>query len=340
MSKKNAIAEYILERMQGGEIRTGGRIPSQSTLMRRFSCSRTTVVHAVEELRRRGFVEGRQGSGVFAQRTTPHSGIERIVAVNLLYSSPNNPYSMLVQHLGDDLPVLHVGASQVMTHHELLSRPNQAVIWMTPPETMLGQMEHLQKLGVPQLLINRDYAGFDAVWTDPAASLREGLAWLFIEGGRELAFITPPATRERPYLAGRIIAFYESCLTLHGHLSHESIFKFELRDIVTEIDPVTRAIFTRPDPPQAIFCMDFQYVLPFVICATGYGKELGRDYHLLTFDLVPGLEKRRGLAMMEQSFHLFRLEIENWLRTAGTAGAPPFRKALKCTLRTVAQPDA
>ncbi len=335
MQKKFAIAEYLLERIHSGAVRPGGRLPSQTALMRHFGCSRTTVVHAVESLRRQGYVTGRQGSGLFA--STPPRGwrIEHLLVINPFANFLQSDHAMLAQHLGDDfLSVDYIGQWQVSKRSDLLARPNQAVIWMMPPETMLGHMEYLQMLGTPQLLVNRDYAGFDCIWTDAAESLVEGLSWLLSEGGRDLAFITPPPNRLRPYLPGRVIAFYETCFTLHAKLSPELIFKLDPQDYIAEIDNLTRAIFNRPDPPKSIFCMDFGYVVPFVICATKYGKELGRDYHLLCFDPVPNMEGRRGLAVMEQSFHLFRLEIENWLRTAGRDGLPPFRRRLKCILRT------
>ncbi len=335
MQKKLAIAEYLLERMQSGAVGPDGKLPSQTVLMRHFGCSRTTVVHAVEALRRQGYVTGRQGSGLFANTPPRGRRIERLLVINSFANFPNSDYAILVQHLeGDFLSVDYIGRWQVSERSDLLTRPNQAVIWMLPPETMLSHMEYLRKLGTPQLLVNRDYAGFDCIWTDAAESLVEGLSWLLIEGGRDIAFITPPPDRMRPYLPGRVIAFYETCLALHAKLSPELIFKFNLNDNITEIDNATRAIFNLPNPPRSIFCMDFEYVVPFVICATKYGKELGRDYYLLCFDPVPSLEGKQGIAIMEQPLHLFRLEIENWLRTAGHESMPPFRRQLKCILRT------
>jgi len=341
MQKRTAISDFLLDKLRSGEVKPGGKLPSQTALMRRFQCSRTTVLLAVEALRRSGHVECRQGSGIFAAGDQPvqrqGTAIRRVLAIgdqasNILHT----PYATVVQEMDTaGLELCFMNMRQVEERSAQLSQPGQAVIWLLPPEQMLPQIAHLRRLGVPQLLLNRSYGDYDAVWTDASTSIRLGMEWLLEHSGPEVAFIAPPPTLGKPYLIERTLAFYEACFALHAHLEPEMIFKSNFTDVVTEIDAVTKKIFSRPDHPRGIFILDFQVAVPFIFSASKYGKELGIHYFLLLFDETVKLRGGRGVAMLPQPLHLFQEEMERWLQhviSTGGASGRPFRKQLPCTL--------
>lgn len=57
------VADELATRIESGLIAVGERLPTEQDLMRRFQVSRHTVRHALDELRRRGVIESRQGRG-------------------------------------------------------------------------------------------------------------------------------------------------------------------------------------------------------------------------------------------------------------------------------------
>lgn len=59
------IKDYLLDRIQAGELVPGARIPSERVLAERFSVSRLTANKAVKELERAGIVYAQVGKGTF-----------------------------------------------------------------------------------------------------------------------------------------------------------------------------------------------------------------------------------------------------------------------------------
>lgn len=51
----------------------------------------------------------------------------------------------------------------------------------------------------------------------------------------------------------------------------------------------------------------------FIQTAARYHRHVGKDYFLLTLDEEPQLARFKGVAIMRQSFRLFRQEILHWL---------------------------
>lgn len=91
---------YVQTRLQlkqqilNGTWREGTRLPSQLKLAEMLGVSRITVVRAIQELVREGFLDSQQGVGTFVARRQPPQVLSR---VSLLYK----------QEFGSDLVVLH-----------------------------------------------------------------------------------------------------------------------------------------------------------------------------------------------------------------------------------------
>ena len=69
--KYQRILEQLERDVLSGEYPPGARVPSEAALTKRFGASRITVGRAVRELRQRGLVERRAGSGTFVARPKP-----------------------------------------------------------------------------------------------------------------------------------------------------------------------------------------------------------------------------------------------------------------------------
>src|SRR3954464_3760282 len=60
------IIETLRADFLAGRCRSGGRLPSEAELVRKFAVSRMTVVKAVRQLQQEGLLVRRAGSGTFA----------------------------------------------------------------------------------------------------------------------------------------------------------------------------------------------------------------------------------------------------------------------------------
>jgi GntR family transcriptional regulator len=65
------IADTLAEALARGDYAVGSRLPSEFVLMRMFGASRFTIREALVELRSRGLVTSRRGSGTTVLRRTP-----------------------------------------------------------------------------------------------------------------------------------------------------------------------------------------------------------------------------------------------------------------------------
>jgi GntR family transcriptional regulator len=65
------IADQLRDRILGGDLRSGGMLPSETELLTEFGASRSTVRHAIEVLKSEGLIETRQGRGAFVRTKHP-----------------------------------------------------------------------------------------------------------------------------------------------------------------------------------------------------------------------------------------------------------------------------
>jgi hypothetical protein len=336
LRKSACIEDYILKKLASGELGVGDRLPSQNMLAKHFACTRPTVVHALDRLRASGYVTGRRGSGMYVRSKTPGSAIHEILLVGENVSNLQNDEMFLgmLSSAGEGVPMHCKSIQSVIEQAESVFHPGQAVIWVSPKPRVLLLMEHLARQGLPQLLINRDFGDFDYVLTSPEESIAEGVSWLLIEGGRDLAFVTKSPRISMPFIQERILAFYEVCFRLKANLLPDFIFKSDFDDFLADVETVGRTLFDRPKIPGSIFIMTHALTTPLLICANRYNKKLGRDFRMLVFDEVPELKGEKGIAFLSQPIHLFRHEIGNWIRHVASGQRTPFRKKLKCDLIT------
>lgn len=83
--KYRVIAEQILAGIRGGEFPVGAQLPTETRLMEAYGVSRHTVRSAIQELRNRGFIESRQGSGSIVIAQEGQSAfVERIQSIDEL----------------------------------------------------------------------------------------------------------------------------------------------------------------------------------------------------------------------------------------------------------------
>ena len=325
-TKTAAIEQYLLERIGSGACPPRTRLPSQQQLMRQFDCSRVTVLRALRRLERTGVLYAQKGRGTFVRQSAPSpGGITEIVVIgDYLENSPFYPFAeMLAQVNTGGLPLRLLYTRDLPRSLETRFHPGQAILWMLPRESQRIYMEYLRDKGLPQLLINRRYDGYDHIATDIRPGMEEGVRWLKAAAGGNLALICHSPGSGRPYQAERIIAFYEACFANGLRLLPENNFRYADDAPQATFDRLARRLFTPATAPVGILDLDHELAVPLILRATKEGRVLGKDYFLLTMDHgIPDLSRQNGVAVLEQPMEAFRTGIEEWLRHIATSREP------------------
>ncbi len=334
LSKVEIIKNKLISDIKKGVFRVGESITSRNKLCRNYNYSRTTIDRAVRELTAAGYLGSRQGSRTYVISDKPINKPQHLFVISG-FAGQNTDLAireLFSPEIDFNIPLSGLPEQKVAINLNRLCQPGSAIIWISPSLESVHLMNYLAKAGVPQILVNRKYNNYDYVATDAKSSIKEGLSWLMIEAGRDIAFISYKATTEKPYLHERIIAFYESCVELGAHLSPDLIFSREFVDIPSEIAEIGRMLFVGGKTPKGIFVMHQDLILPLVTVTQAYGFMPGRDYKLLTFDYVKGLENYTGVGMLEQQMKQLYHEAARWMLANPASQQQPFRQNIKTEL--------
>ena len=335
LAKSTKLEKQLMQNINDGIYVPGDRLPSRNRLATKFGCSRTTVERALDSLTQAGIIESRKGSGTFVRTTRPQHEIHFLNVVapyNILEPDELIPYPIFGNDI-DGMPVKWISFSQVKDKIEKIAAPGNAVLWLHPDEEMIVFMDYLQSKHTPQLLFNRNYRNFDSVFTDPTASLRDGMMWLMRQAGPEMAMISLLPGFERPYQCPRMLAFYQVALELGVQLSPKMIFSRDFSNLQGEISTIGAALFDRRYPrPKGIVLLNETLPLPLLNYAGNYGLHPGEDFFLLTFDYIPALNSFHGIGMMRQQYPLFLSELTRWLHLVNKPQKAQFSVAIKTEL--------
>lgn len=336
LSKTSIIEKKILDSIKIGHYAVGAKIPSRQQFMQKYNCSRVTIERVIAKLTNDGYLTSSQGKGTFVLSNKPQNLFSEIKVVsnyNIKYNTDFMP-GLIITEEDCKLPIRWISADSAAEKIDILTEKNSIVVWICPNEESIFLMNYIKSKDIPQLLINRDYEGFDYVVTSATTSIKEGLSWLMIEAGREIAFISRPASTTRPYLQRRIIAFYEQCVELNAKLTPGTIFSRPFNNISQDMNEVGMFLFGKKEHPRAIFVMEQELVLPVIMTAERYNLKVGKDFFILNFDCIEELRNINGIGMMRQSYSLFRQEIVNWLNhLKNNRDSPkPFKSEIKTDL--------
>src|SRR5205823_5087405 len=72
--KYQQVFDALEQDILAGKYKPGGKLPSEAALVKQFGASRITVGRAVRDLRQRGLVERRAGSGTYVRDAVPRTG--------------------------------------------------------------------------------------------------------------------------------------------------------------------------------------------------------------------------------------------------------------------------
>lgn len=212
-----ALARQLHDAIASGAVKPGQQLPSLNTLVQETGLSYKTVHRAIEQLRREGLVETRQGKGSFVT-----GGGEREKAVGPLRIGVAPPYwGGSARHYVFGA-VLH-GITEEATRHrhrieicriarealwewrsaeEILKSGLDGLICIQPPSGPIPMFYRLCDAGFPLVLTGRGYIGLPApaVHDDPEVMARLIADWMEERGRKHLAALVghPDDLHTRP----------------------------------------------------------------------------------------------------------------------------------------------
>lgn len=335
MNTKTAnIEQFLIAGIISGDFPPGTKIPSQHKLMQQFDCSRVTVLRALSNLCDSGFLRSNQGKGTFVNPGPYGSKLREIIVVSEYDSS--FPFAEVLLNLDCDLPCRWVNQQFLSRNAEKFFSLGQVVIWMLPQESQMFLMNNLRNRGIPQLLINRAYDNFNHVTIDPKASIEEGVIKIIPPDSlqREIAVISRLPHTSAPYLAERLIAFYEVCSENNVTVPPGWIYKLAFSDHRENEIILNRIFEEQKNMPYRTFFIPEEVPLHAVILAASrFGLSLGRDYGILAFCQEMFSPSAAGFTIMHQPLEKFRHEVENFLRFVNDGNTGVFQVKLKTDLR-------
>ncbi|MBQ9338179.1 MAG: GntR family transcriptional regulator [Lentisphaeria bacterium] len=342
MNKSQMLQDMLLNEICSGRWKPGDPIPSRNQLCRKYKCSRNTVERAVLALKQRGCLVSNQGG---ATRVAPGIGRPDAGRPSELFviSGSGHEHSereireLFFPDLESEINVKAIRENDLLRHLDTVSRPDAAVIWVTPSVSSLWFMARLEHAQVPQLLINRNYLHYNFAGTDTAASIRKGLEWLRASAGSECVLVSGSADLTMPYLSERIIAFYEAAAALRMTPRSNRIMVTPIHDLPAQVSEIGSRLFASGRTPAGIVILDSRLTVPLVTVGHMYGKTPGRDYFLLTYDFHPELFKYEGIGMLRQQNEKLYLESQRWLREGYAEKRLAFRSSIPAELVTPAQ---
>lgn len=336
LNKELFLHDALLTEIKSGNYKSAASIPSRNQLARKYSCSRNTVERAIARLMKSGILYAEKGRGTFVRPQKTKGHIKRLFLI-LAAAGDSDLYDVKSRFWGTDTPKIPM---EIRTQQQICMNPDEvsaidsAVIWNFPGYNMIHMIDHFALHGIPQLLINREFNNYNYVKTDIERSLREGLTFLMIEAGRNIAIITQRPTAIRPYMEERVRTFYEVCIESGIQIPSGNIFSRDFKDLPSEISEIASLIFTSPHPPRGIFLTMHNLVMPFLVSAKAHGKTVGKDFALLVFDEIPELSRTPKVAMLKQSLEQFSKEALRWLEGGYAENGKPFHIKIKAELIT------
>lgn len=326
LEKNTLLKEAILKAIHSGELRTGSVIPSRHQLMETYHCSRGTVDSAIEGLIKSGVLTGKRGSGTFvaiqadnrATEITRYCVIGDYSRVEEQQNEPRN--DSIALFLCRNYPCRLFAFSRLNITMPQLLRLGQALIWLYPSYYELRLMSHVAELGLPQLLIMRNYGDFDHIITNAEVGISAGLDWLCEHAGREVGFITTRPNDRFPYIAERQLLFYELAMKKNMKINPNWYYMNERRPqsngayIEACMEAAAQKLWDGKKICKAVYLDFFFWTSGLLNAAERRGLVPEKDFHLLVFD---NCKLCNGIACISLNTTEIKERITEWINNAG-----------------------
>lgn len=330
----NEIAGALRASIEGGGLKPGDRLPSETDLAAQWQVCRMTAHRALHELHREGLVTRRRRIGTVVAAPSA----KRASTIALLFFHNNNFPQVEYIHgiraaLPDDCNLLFFDTRNDPQREAQILRRMQTdadgiVCFPTNVPLNTPLLCRLRESGMPVVCVDRapEGAGLDAVVTDNYGSSREALCRLREQGHRRIAHFTEEkmhisSVRERH-------AAYREVMVEAGHADParwERRFPASLgRDFDQMAQAVHDALFTllhQHDPPTAVFCLEDYYLGAVLEACDTMRVSVPNDLEVLSFSDCPPMVLRLSRdvhRIVQRAYRMGQLAAERLLqRMAG-----------------------
>jgi GntR family transcriptional regulator of arabinose operon len=303
--KYQQVLDLLQQEILTGKHAPGARLPSEAALVQRFGTSRITVGRAVRELRQRGLVDRRAGSGTFVKATQKRGD--------------SSTFGLLIPDLGETEifePICQgmAGAPQAREHallwgnshaggsvskeeggwrlcQQYVTRAVSGVFFAPFERTETSmEMNHrilaaLDAARIPVVLLDRDILPYPQRSRHDLIGIDNRRAGYHITAhllqacrSRRIAFFAYPATAAT--VDARIAGYYEALIAAGIPVED---------DLVQRLDPSdAKAVgqFMKTHHPDAVVCANDRTAGLLMHTLTALGKEVPRDIGVVGIDDV------------------------------------------------------
>ena len=322
ISKKAIVRETLYREICEKRLLPGEQIPSRNQLMRRFHCSRTVVERALAELTALGMLRGHQGRGTFVSGCESETGnISRINVISPYDAvSFRSALSCILLNLNDlDIPMETIPTERAEAEMELLCTPGSLTVYINPGYELLSLMNFLRIRNVPQIIINREFDGFDRIYTDTLAGFREGIDYLQRVSNAPLSMVSRMPHISCPYLTPRLMSFYRACAERGITVKAEN--SFFLDDAAANNGDFSM-LFKKLPAKIAVCSREFSE--PVLNFALKHHLKPGKDFHFLAFEYSESLSAIPNIAIIRQKYDALYDEFLRYLPICHLPNRPEF----------------
>jgi len=211
-TKQGYIQKVLRERIAGGALKPGDRLPTRIDLEEEFQVSRVTIQRVFDQLAQDGFVQANGRGGTLVVEHPPN--LARFALVFISADSDQNRFSLALDRearrlstpertlvIHTDVNGLHPTQPQVRLLSELRARRLAGVIWASNPGA-LANGPLIQETSVPQVAIMPiSLPRLPGVMPDMRAFMERAIDQLVAKGRRRLALLSVPGHANDHYRA-------------------------------------------------------------------------------------------------------------------------------------------
>jgi DNA-binding LacI/PurR family transcriptional regulator len=295
------IYEALLMEISSGKLKPGDQIPSEKELCESFQVSRITSKKALEMLVANHLISRQRGKGSFVVETSPMPGPEQKTSsfrsIAFLISAFNDSFgNQLIRSVEAAceaqgyhliLKLTHESPAEEEKALRVLDNENVAGILMLPVHGEYYNAEILRQIlnTRPLVFVDRKMQGLPvpSVSTDCFAATEMAVSRLLGQGHRNIAFYSGPVIHTSTVedrRKGFMKAFASKNVSLNPAFIRDSITSLD------NIDIIVRHLSEYPEI-SAAFTAEFEIALLVRRALIALGRQIPRDFSLVTFDRPP-----------------------------------------------------
>ena len=293
------IFEELQKDIRGGLYSHGVPLPSEEALIRRYGVSRITVVRAMDELRKRGLVWRKRGSGTFATKAAQNeSGRLGLIFPSLSFGeifpavcqaltrfAQKDGYSVVLGDISSPSPSRRAreacDVARMFVGQNVAGVVLQPLAFLKSPERVTKSiLSMLAEAGIPVVLLDRDIPSSDVphdfVGIDNLSAGRALGSHLVERGARRIAFLM------RPNCASVIRDRMDGVMSGAGR-------RFMPNGVIVAEPSDAKALaplFSRRNRPDAVVCESDYVAAQLRNTMASFGLAVPKDVKLAGFDDV------------------------------------------------------